>query len=55
MCRLARASRAGYYRHWQESAPRLEDRDYVCPANQASYWGIPRTKANPLSSSGSPW
>ncbi|MFN7024550.1 MAG: hypothetical protein ACK4QP_08525, partial [Pseudorhizobium sp.] len=25
MCRLAGVSRAGYYRHWQASAPRMED------------------------------
>jgi putative transposase len=25
MCRLARVSRAGYYRHWQASAPRQEE------------------------------
>ena len=25
MCRLAGVSRAGYYRHWQASAPRQEE------------------------------
>jgi len=25
MCRLARVSRAGYYRHWQQSAPKREE------------------------------
>ena len=25
MCRLARVSRAGYYRHWQASAPKREE------------------------------
>src|SRR5260370_17391708 len=25
MCRLARVSRAGYYRHWAASAPRQEE------------------------------
>ena len=25
MCRLAGLSRAGYYRHWQASAPRQEE------------------------------
>lgn len=25
MCRLAGVSRAGYYRHWRQSAPRQEE------------------------------
>ena len=36
MCRLAGVSRAGYYRHWQASAPRQEE-TWAC-AMRSSAW-----------------